>query len=183
MDDFRRALDPIKNKLRLMCGRAVLKLLKNAVVCQVDLLDGEPKASSEMFQQYGFRSRPKAGAEGIHLSGNGNRDHTLVFCVDDRRYQLDLCEQDGEVSIYTDEGDYFIFKRGRIAEMNTQQLVIKASTSIRFETPSFESTGEIKDNCDGAGYTMSAMRAKHNEHDHDENEVVDQPTDKPNQTF
>jgi phage baseplate assembly protein V len=196
MEQLQRALEPIRRKIRLMAGRAVLSLLKNVVEVQVNLLDGEPK-NAELFQQYGFRSMPLPGAEGLQLSGNGNRDHTLIFCMDDRRYQINLLAEEGEVSMYTDEGDYFVFRRGRMAEINTHQLLINAQTSVEIntatfavnatasadintaaltmeatsgaiiDTPTLGSTGDIVDNCNVPGaQPIKHMRDVHNTHEH-----------------
>lgn len=136
MEDFRRFLDPIGRKIRMMAGRAVLKLMKNAVSIQVQGLEGEVRDAAELFQQYGFRSKPLPGAEGILLSLGGNRDHTVVICLDDRRYQLELLQK-GEVAVYTDEGDYLHFKRERTIEINTVNLVVNAENSVEFNTTSF----------------------------------------------
>lgn len=182
MEELGRALQPLRRQLRLLASRAVLKLMKDAVSVQVKALDGEPKDDAELFQQYGFRSRPLAGAEGIMLALGGTRDHTVILCMDDRRYQVDLLKN-GEVAMYTDEEDYFVLKRGRIAELNTKTFVVKASEKVRFETPMVENTGEIKDKCDSGGVTMADMRTKHNAHDHNETNVAGGKTSKPNQVF
>lgn len=173
MDQMRRAIDPIKTKMRLLAGRAVLALLKDAVTVQVNLLAEEPK-SAEQFQQYGFRSRPLAGAEGIYLSLGGNRDHMVILCVDDRRYQLNLCE-DGEVALYDHLGKYVLLKEDG-------SIVVKADTKVRMEVPLLEVTGEVRDRCDAGGVTMAAMRAMHNGHTHNENNTSG-PCNTPNQVF
>jgi phage baseplate assembly protein V len=140
MDNLRRALDPIARKMRMMAGRAVLKLMKNVVSIQVEALQGEVRDAAELFQQYGFRSKPLPGAEGILLSLGGNRDHTVIICMDDRRYQLDLLEA-GEAAMYTDEGDSFVLKRGRIAELTTDRFVINAPGGTEFNTPLLKVNG------------------------------------------
>lgn len=174
MMELRRALEPLQRKLRMMAGRAVLSLMQDAVIVQVKALDGEPLDNAELFQQYGFRSRPLQGAEGVLLALGGNRDHTIVVCMDDRRYQLDLLAN-GEAAIYDDLGKYVHLKRDG-------SIVVKAATKVRMEVPLLEVTGEIKDNCDTDGYTMADMRAMHNDHDHTEHDVGG-PTSKPNQVF
>lgn len=133
MDNLRRALEPLQRKLRMMAGRAVLSLMQDAVSVQIKALDGEDRDGAELFQQYGFRSRPLKGAEGVLLSIGGNRDHTVVICMDDRRYQLDLL-QDGEAAMYTDEGDYLVMKRGRLTTLNTHTFVINAQTAVEINT-------------------------------------------------
>jgi phage baseplate assembly protein V len=68
----------------------------------------------EYFQHYGFTSRPKTGAEGLAIV-EGNTIYLIAS--DDRRYRISL--QDGEVALYSDEGDYIHFKRGNILKVNT----------------------------------------------------------------
>lgn len=170
-DEFARYLDPLKNKIRLLAGRAVISLLKDAVTVQVKLLDNEPK-EAEMFQQYGFRSKPLSGAEGLNLSGNGNRDLTYVFCVDDRRYQLDLLAS-GEAALYDHLGKHVHLKADG-------SIKIKADTEVLVDAPFLKCTGQIIDNCETNSISMQEMRGTYNVHDHDENDSV---TDGPNQAM
>ncbi|HOX23820.1 MAG TPA: hypothetical protein PLL10_10165, partial [Elusimicrobiales bacterium] len=101
-------------------------------------------------------SRPKAGAEVVFVC-NGN----VAFSIaeDDRRYRLQI--QDGEVALYTDEGDHIHFKRGKIIE-------IKAQTKLTIDSPLTELTGALKaaGNVEDAAGTMAAMRTKYNQHIH-----------------
>lgn len=121
----------------------------------------------EYFQHYGFTSRPLPGAEGI-LVKNGN--HIIMVASDDRRYRIAI--GDGEVALYTDEGDHIHMKQGRIVEIETETLLVKAGTKVRFETPLIETTGQIeavgtiKDLRDSTGKTMSGMRGTYNTHTH-----------------
>jgi len=69
---------------------------------------GESFEQREYFQHYGFTSRPLAGAE-IIIIREGN--HILAIASDDRRYRLAL--EEGEMAIYTDEGDKIHLKRDR----------------------------------------------------------------------
>ena len=66
----------------------------------------------EYFQHYGFTSRPKTGAELI-IVNEGN--HYVAVASDDRRYRVAV--EDGEVCLYTDEGDRIHFKRNRTIEI------------------------------------------------------------------
>ncbi|MBF8179665.1 phage baseplate assembly protein domain-containing protein [Herminiimonas contaminans] len=161
-DDLARLLEPLRNKIRLLAGRAVVSLLKDVVTVQVKLLDGEPK-EVEMFQQYGFRSRPLPGAEGVNLSGNGIRDLTYVFCVDDRRYQLDLLES-GEAALYDHLGKHVHLKADG-------SIVIKADTEVLVDAPFLKCTGQIIDNCNSNSVSMQRMREKYNAHVHHENDA------------
>jgi len=92
----------------------------------------------EYFQHYGFTSRPKAGAE-IIVIREGN--HIIAVASDDRRYRIAL--EEGEVAIYTDEGDKIHLKRGRKIEVaggeevtiSTKAAVVTASTSCQVNSP------------------------------------------------
>lgn len=116
---------------------------------QMEGLAGETVAG-ELAQHYGFTSAPLAGAEFIALPIGGNSKHVVVIATEDARYRLKL--QDGEVALYSDEGDHVHFKRGRVLELVTETLVVKASTKVRFETPMIETTGEYQ----GEGNIQSA---------------------------
>jgi phage gp45-like len=67
----------------------------------------------EYFQHYGFTSRPLEGAE-IIIIREGN--HFLAIASDDRRYRIAM--KNGEMAIYTDEGDWIHLKRGNNIHVN-----------------------------------------------------------------
>lgn len=157
MDSLRRAIEPMQRKMRMMTGRAVLSLMSDAFTAQIQALEGEVRDGAEVFQQYGFRSMPLPGAEGILLSLSGNRDHTVILCLDDRRYTVTLAG--GECALYDDLGKYIVLKRDG-------SILLKADTAVRMEVPLLEVTGEIRDRCDAGGVTMSSMRDAYNPHTH-----------------
>jgi len=80
----------------------------------------------EVMQHYGFSSRAKSGAECLILK-QGN--HYLMIASDDRRYRIALA--DGEVAIYTDEGDSIHFKRNKTIE-------VRAGTKVSIDAPGVE---------------------------------------------
>lgn len=138
---------------------------------QMQGLAGEAVAG-ELFQNYGFSSAPLPGAEYLVVPVGGNSKHAVVVASEDGRYRLTL--QDGEVSLYTDEGDYVHMKRGRVIEVVTDDLVFKVKNKVRFETPLVEMTGDqhvdggIKAEGDIADQarTMREDRDLYNKHDH-----------------
>ena len=99
---------------------------------------GETLSDREYFQHYGFTSRPHGGAEGIIIK-EGN--HIVMVASDDRRYRIAI--EEGEVALYTDEGDKAHFQRGRIYTIvageqfivNTSVAQIDASTSATVTSP------------------------------------------------
>lgn len=134
-------------------------------------LAGE-SVSAELAQHYGFSSAPLAGAEYVVIPIGGNSSHCVVIASEDGRYRLQL--KDGEVSLYTDEGDYVHMKRGRMIEVVTDELLFKVKNRVRFETPRVEMSadlhveggikadGEIGDHT----RTMQGDRDLYNVHDH-----------------
>jgi phage gp45-like len=174
---FERAVAPIKARLGLMVGRAVLLLVNDQLKLQglqIGLLADEVREDVERFQNYGFTSHPHPGAEAVAVAVAGSRDHLVVLAVDDRRYRLKGL-QAGEVAIYTDEGDKVVLKRGGVVE-------VTAATKVRLVAPLVEATGNLQvagninsganitaagDVADQAGAkTMAGMRSVYNAHLH-----------------
>ncbi|MDY6789673.1 MAG: phage baseplate assembly protein [Thermodesulfobacteriota bacterium] len=92
----------------------------------------------EYFQHYGFTSRPLAGAEAIVLKKGNN---IIVVASDDRRYRIAL--QDGEVAIYTNEGDSIHMKRGREIRVTTEKLIIDAATKCQINSAQVNLSGDL----------------------------------------
>ena len=122
---------------------------------------GETISDREYFQHYGYSSRPRAGAEIIIIREGG---HFIAIASDDRRYRISL--EDGEVALYTDEGDKIHLKRNRIIEIvggekvkvstkvaeiaatvsstvTSPQVTVVASTKVTMTTPLLEVSGNI----------------------------------------
>ncbi|TFF37412.1 phage baseplate assembly protein V [Pseudomonas sp. RIT623] len=127
---------------------------------QMRLTAGEVKDGLEHFEPYGFTSHPKSGAEGIALFLGGDRSHGVVVCVADRRFRLKELEA-GEVALYTDEGDTFVFKRGRVVELDTMTLKVKAGTAVEFDTPLIKTTGRIESTGDQVAGGISQINHVH----------------------
>lgn len=180
----------VAGKLRVLVSRAVLALVNDAAKLQgvqVTLLDEETRSEIERFQQYGFSCHPLEGAEAIVLAVGGSRSHMVALSIDDRRYRKKDLEP-GEVALYTDEGDYVLFKRGRIVE-------VKAGTKVLVDAPDAEFTGNVlvKGNlhiegdttCDGnvsdANGSMQEMRDTFNSHTHSGVQTGGGNTASPNQ--
>lgn len=144
---------------------------------------GETFTDREVFQHYGLTSRPLEGAEGILLKQGNN---IILIASDDRRYRIAI--SDGEVALYTDEGDHIHMKRGRLIEVVTDTLKITAGTKVEMttplvemiasskvlmDTPLVETSGEVRAEQDitdsgGSGRSMRSMREKYNQHKHPE---------------
>ena len=158
---IKKMLAPLKRRIYLMLGRAVLNAVADDAsrqYAQITALANETKDNVERIQEYGFTSNPHPGAQVVFINFAGNRDHPAIIAVDDPRYRKNNLAT-GEVALYTDEGDFIHFKRGKIIE-------IKAATKLRIDTPLLEVTGEIKDRADTDGKTMEEIRNIYNAHTH-----------------
>ncbi len=166
------ALGALTRGLKNLLARAVVTGIESAgkmQLLQVKLGASDDKDGIEHLEPYGYTSHPKAGAEALAVFMDGDRSHGLVIMVGDRRYRLrGLAE--GEVAIYTDEGDSLVLRRGRIAELTTETFLVKASTKVRFETPVAEFTGDVVDNVGSNSRTVAGMREVFNSHPHAEHD-------------
>jgi phage baseplate assembly protein V len=100
----------------------------------LSLLQDEAKTSVERFQDYGFSSHPLRGSEAITLFFGGGRDHGIILACDDRMFRIrGLAE--GEVAIYSDEGDTIILKRNNVMEVSTKTLNVAAATTVNVKSP------------------------------------------------
>lgn len=177
-----KALAPLVRRMRLALGRGIIKLVSDGAgiqVVQLDLMANETRSKIERFQEYGFTSHPKTGAEAAVIFMGGNRDHGIVVAVDDRRYRIKGLES-GEVAIYTDEGDEIRLKRGNVIEVKTKEFIVNAEDRVTFNTPLVRASGDIIDNYETNGNNIQEMREIYNIHTHAEDssgntEVPNQP--------
>lgn len=191
------AIKPVYQRLMMAFGRGVLSLIddnKKIQLIQVSLQSSEIRDGIERFQNYGFTSVPLKGAEVAVAFVGGNRSHGIALAVDDRRHRIKGLEN-GEVAIYTDEGDKIHLKRNNVieittnkiivnapeVEVNTETATINASTKILCDTPLLECTGDIVDNSGQNSLSMQQMRSIYNTHTHEENPNISGPTEPPNQ--
>lgn len=163
LDDFKRLIRPITNKIFLLIGRAVLKAVENSTetqLIQVVALAEETISDIERFQEYGFDSYPFAEAEVFIGFLNGNRDHGIALKVHDSRYRpTDLAE--GEVIVYTDEDVAankmrIHFKRNRVIDIKCNELNITTDSDCNITVG-----GDMAVNVTG-NHETNAARIDHN---------------------
>jgi len=133
---FRRLTAPLRRRLKVLFTRAVVSLVDSTTLMQtlqVEVLAGEVLDRVEHFEPYGFTSNPLTGAEGLMAAVGGDRAHTVCMVAADRRFRLKGLAS-GEVALYTDEGDFIHFKRGRNIE-------VTAGTKIKATAPLVEIIG------------------------------------------
>jgi phage baseplate assembly protein V len=151
------------SRLMNMLTRGVVALAKSTgklQTLQMRLTHDEIKDGMEHLEPYGFTSCPHEGAEGLAAFMGGDRSHGVVVVVSDRRFRLQALES-GEVAIYTDEGDKIHFKRGRIVDIETGTLNIRASVAVHIESPTITQTGTIVSQGDQIAGGVSQIKHLH----------------------
>jgi len=101
-EELKRALAPIRQRISLMIGRALLTAVAEEDgrrTAQATLLAGELAEGLEMFEHFGLTSRPLADCEAVVIFQGGDRSLGYVVATDDPRYRP-LGLQPGEVAIY-----------------------------------------------------------------------------------
>lgn len=194
MSSLDRYLSPLKRRIKLMVGRAVVNLIndtKGIQEMQISLFANETRSKVQRFQDYGMTSNPHEGAEAVAVFVGGSRDHGIIIKVDDKRYRLKPLAK-GEVALYTDEGDKIHLKRGNKIDVqtntftvnaesvvyNSDTIELNASESITMTTPLARASADLIDNYGSNSDTLGDMRDKYNTHRHDENDSGG-PTDPP----
>ncbi|WP_420555174.1 phage baseplate assembly protein domain-containing protein [Neptuniibacter marinus] len=107
----------------------------NTRFLQMQVEGGQPLDNLEHLEPFGFTSHPVAGAEGLVLAFNGNGSHSVVFCVGDRRYRMQV--EEGEVAIYNRHGDKVHIKDNR-------EIDVTAAVKANFNTPEVSCSGIVK---------------------------------------
>ena len=137
--NMNRLLDPIRRRIATLVSRAVLAAVNAAPGCQtlqVTILADEPQVDVEHMEPYGFTSNPPAGAEGVILNVAGQRGAAVGLNFGNRSVRVTGLKN-GEVCIFTDEGDKITLKRDRHMEVETLHLLVKAEEDIAMETKTY----------------------------------------------
>ncbi|WP_088147067.1 phage baseplate assembly protein V [Achromobacter denitrificans] len=160
----------IGNALRNVVVRGVVAVVeagRKLQALQVRLTAAEVKGDVEHFEPYGWSSHPHPGAEAVVAFVGGDRSHGVALCVADRRYRLVGLEQ-GEVAIFSDEGDSVVLKRGRIVEVTTETFRLNASRcelnapeGILLNTTRVSASGDIESDGDVVAGAISLRNHPH----------------------
>lgn len=164
----------IADRVRGMISRAVINLVNDEAKLQslnITLMAGQTTDDVEHFQHYGLTGVPHKGAEGIGFRIGGSAGHTVVLCVDDRRYRLTGLLA-GEVALYDDLGHkVHLTRAGIVIDGGGHQLKMVNLAKLRVEAD-IDATGQIRDMCDSpVARTMQEMRADHSGHRHQEHDA------------
>jgi len=142
----------LSRRIRQLFTRGLIHIVDTQTLLQtmqVELLSDEILDGVEHLENYGFTSCPKPGAEVVAASVGGHRSHTVIISAFDRRFRLKGLAE-GEVAIYTDEGDKIHLKRngsidisasGRV-DVIAPEVVVLASTSVTLTAPIVNISGD-----------------------------------------
>lgn len=150
---LRRAIQPIKDRLMLMVGRAVLAAAKDTTgvqQVQISVLAGEAMDKIERFQNWGFTGNPPEGSEGIVLMIGSNRDNLVMVALDHRtKRKMGLVP--GESAMYDDKGNFIHLKTNGNQEVKLKKLKIN-NDSDEFVTVMHDLTKWLEE-----AYVQTAM--------------------------
>lgn len=141
-----RALGLIRQAFRAVIART--NSAPNVQLVSGQGVAGEQLRDNELFQHYGFTSRPPSGAMAIVLPLGGKTSHGVIIATEHASYRL-VGLQEGELAIYTDEGTKMVMKRGRVIEtdcdvyrLNCKTFAVNATESSTFTTPTLTASDE-----------------------------------------
>jgi len=167
---IRKMIEGVSRRIALMVAKGIINTIsdRNGIqTLQVGFFEDEIRNNVNRYQEYGFTSVPKKGAEAIGVFVGGNRDHGIIIAVDDKRYRLRGLEG-GEVALYTDEGDNIHLKRNHKIEINATGLnsqVIVNAKSVQLGGPSVNPldgvvTGACSCMAYGVGHSLHSTTVK-----------------------
>lgn len=136
MNFLKRAIQPLKDRVILMIGRAVLAAVKDSTgVQQVQLsaLAGESMDKVEHFQNFGFTSHAPAGTELIFVCLGGNRDNMVAIASESRTLRLKGLAE-GESAQYDKDGNFIKLKTGGILDIKVGSKFKISNGSEEFVT-------------------------------------------------
>lgn len=150
--DLVKVLAPLRRRVLLMIGRAVLRAVDDAgglQRVQVEGFAGELLSDRDRWQAYGVTSHPHPGADALILSPGGQRSAAAIL-VDDRRYRLKALAA-GEVALYDDLGQVVRLKRNGIAVDSPLNIRLTTDGVLRLEGDGVEIHGRTYVQTDVAG--------------------------------
>ena len=172
-----KVLDPLKRRIQTMITRGVVTLVDSSLMMQELQVKvrGTPIDGVEHFEPYGFTAKPHSEAEALLACLGGNSSRMVAVTVADKRFRLKGLV-DGEVALYTDEGDVIHFKRDNHIYVDSFKTItakapnvnIIASTKCTITSPETECSGHFTalGNVSDANGSMQEMRDTYNGHSH-----------------
>lgn len=131
-----RTIAPLKRKVLLSIAHGIIQASKDdgdLQFIQATFLEGETKSDVRKMHHFGFNSHAPAGSECIAVSVAGNREASVVIATENREFRFKNLGE-GEVAIYSKDGDYIHLKDGNAIDIKTKTLTIDAETEVTVNT-------------------------------------------------
>lgn len=129
-DTVRAFVEPIRQRVLLMLGRAVISAVNDTggiQLLKMDLLADETR-DVERYGAYGFTSNPPVGSEAIVAFLGGNRAQGVVIGIEDRTVRLKNLAT-GDVAMYTGTSCYAkLVKVGNEYHLKVDKLKLEGET-------------------------------------------------------
>ncbi len=169
MDRMHHFIRPLLRRVMLMVARVAITSVNDSgpmQTVQVNGLSGE-RLRTPRIRHFGFSSNPPVGSQGIAVFLGGLRSNGIMLGEEDptTRPQNLL---PGEVMVYSSDGSFLHFKNGKLGELVCDSFTITAAVGVKVDTPLFEVTGDILDNCESNTTSMKIGREIYNAHKHTE---------------
>ena len=135
-------IQTLMRRIKLLASRGVLKKIDDSSPMQqvqVSLLAGELRDTVRV-QNYGLSSVPLSEAIALALALNGSRGQSVVIAAENPEHRPTELKE-GEVCLYTHEGDRIHLKQGRI-------IAIEAGAAVQVSAPEITLTGATTVNGD-----------------------------------
>lgn len=168
----------ILRRLQMMVGRGRVLFIDDsgdAQIAQVQMNGLEVPNDRFRMAEFGFSSNPPPGSDAVVLHLTGERKSGVVLGTNHQASrprslgtgETMLYSQDGKFIYLTASGGIVVEAKGQAVTVQDATVVtIKAASKVRLETPRFECTGDIVDNCDSTGRSMAADRQIYDQHEH-----------------
>ncbi|MBW9102957.1 phage baseplate assembly protein [Paraburkholderia phenoliruptrix] len=116
--------------------------------------------------EYGLTSNPPEDSDALVAFAGGDRSNGVVIATGNAKYRMKGLAT-GEIAIHDNIGQsVYLTANGIVINGGGNPLTITNTPKIRAETPLFECTGDIVDNCDTTGRSMADDRIIFDGHQH-----------------
>lgn len=121
----------------------------------VHLVQGKVRGTPETIDNlqtlnlYGFAGHAPVGSDALVIFGNGDRSNGAIVATANQKARP-RNQQEGEVTIFTDEGDAISLQRGNVIIVTTKTVTINAATAVTINAPNVTIAG-----ADGGNVTVN----------------------------
>jgi phage baseplate assembly protein V len=108
-------------------------------------VQGTPETIDDMgvMQIYGLASHAPVGTDATAMFVGGDRANTVIIATGNQKYRLRGLKS-GEVALYSDEGDFVKFRRGKIIEVKAQEELKIETKKLTIQSDEIAIKGNIE---------------------------------------